>query len=157
MLFEQISWQTFLGVAGVLTILWYLIVWYLYYRKKSTASPDSLPHRWSASVDNLVDDDLMGVAKEEAGAKLVEAEEFGFGDADKLGQLGPVADFQREISLTSRQLEAEMAGKQQVLERYRAVVARHQLSAERNASLREFLRDSSATFLEDDDLDAIGL
>ena len=113
---QQFTWQTFLVATAVLTMLWYLGVILLFYRRellrllgKSKAGPVNefktsgpLPHRWESGVERLneeAEDGLIGSTKLPEGMDMVGTEDFGFapGADEKEQQIGLVPDVLQEI------------------------------------------------------------
>ncbi|MEH3112566.1 hypothetical protein [Pedobacter terrae] len=127
---QNFTWQHFLVAASVLTLVWYLAVILLFYRRKvlnllgrqSEATSDNLkdtaplPHRWEKGVDILADQDeseVMGKAKLPEGMFLLSSADFGFAGTkgkDKEQQLGLVPDILQDIRLVFKTL-AEKDGK----------------------------------------------
>lgn len=107
MMFQEFTWQQFLVAAMVLSALWALGVWLIYWRPLSPGGlsegrgkvkydgEDALPHSWQDEVDelsggnaynahnainvlNALDDGLMGKPALEHGVSVLEADEFSF-------------------------------------------------------------------------------
>lgn len=98
---QEFTWQQFLVAAVVLSALWALGVWLIYWRPLSPGGlsggrdkgrfdrKDALPHNWQDEVDELdgaggadrfkaSDDGLMGKPALEYGVSVLEADEFSF-------------------------------------------------------------------------------
>lgn len=141
MMFQEFTWQQFLVAAMVLSALWVLGVWLIYWRPLSRGGlsggsgqglEDALPHSWQDEVDefsavNALDDGLMGKPALEHGVSVLNADEFSFvpmeereepydrGEGRKLGVealLGELADAQEEIKGICRILEKEDGSKE---------------------------------------------
>lgn len=113
---QQFTWQQFLVATAVLTMLWYLGVILIFYRRevlhlfgKSKAKPinefktnEPLPHRWESGVERLneeAEEGLIGGTKLPEGMDMVGTEDIGFAPrADgKEQQIGLVPDVLQEI------------------------------------------------------------
>ncbi|MGE6220367.1 hypothetical protein ACQKCH_11120 [Nubsella zeaxanthinifaciens] len=156
MLFKDFLWQDFLLMAVVMALLWYLLVWLLFYRKPSTGASTPLAHHWQAQVDELADG-LMGGSVPEPGTAVVAADDFGFAVLEKEEQLGLVADVQQDIREACAQLEADLAGKEVFLERFTAIIANYAIPEGLKESLGEFVREHAPFFIEQEELERIGL
>ncbi len=156
MLFKDFLWQDFLLAATLLAVLWYAGVWLLCYRKKNGSENTSLPHRWQDKVDEL-DGDLMGRPVAEPGTELLSSEDFGFAENDPIGQLGPVADVQQDIKVACHELEAGLATKEAYLERFGEIIGSYRLSEHLKEGLADFVRENVPFFIEQEELERIGL
>lgn len=142
-------------MAAVLTVLWYLGVWLLYYRGKGGVKVEPLPHRWQEKVDT-VEESLLGATVPEPGSKVVSADDFGF-VPDQHEQLGPVADLQQEIRLACRELESQLAVKSVFLDRFAELIKAYPPSEELKGPIAEFIREQVPFFIDDEEIDRIGL
>jgi hypothetical protein len=109
MMFQEFTWQQFLVAAMVLSALWVLGVWLIYWRPLSRGGlnggrgkgrfdgEDALPHSWEDEVDelsginahnalNAPDDGLMGKPALEHGVSVLEADEFSFSPLEERGE-----------------------------------------------------------------------
>jgi hypothetical protein len=112
---QQFTWQQFLVATLVLTLIWYVGVILLFYRKelfgllggkKIIGLDDRLPHRWEKGVDDLdvtneEEPELMGASKLPDGMSLTTSDAFGFSggvsDDSKMEQVGLVPDVLQEL------------------------------------------------------------
>lgn len=112
---QQFTWQQFLVATLVLTLIWYVAVILLFYRKeffgllgrkKINNLDDRLPHRWEKGVDDLdvaneEEPELMGASKLPVGMSLTTSDAFGFSggvsDDSKMEQVGMVPDVLQEL------------------------------------------------------------
>ncbi len=113
---QQFTWQHFLVAALALTIVWYVAVILIFYRKellaflsKSKAVPqgdEPLPHRWEKGLDTLApeteseaEDEMMGKPKLPEGMSTVDTDGFAFapGPDEKEQQIGLIPDVLQEI------------------------------------------------------------
>lgn len=124
---EQFTWAQFLVAAAVLTLVWYCLIIFLFYRKELKSFLDGkpapveanqpLPHHWDQKVDQFeqeAEDYLMGKSKMPEGVSVVSAEEIGFADL-KPQQLGLVSDVLEEIKTIFGILIKEDGNKQDFL------------------------------------------
>jgi hypothetical protein len=145
MMFEEFTWQQFLVAAMVLSVLWGLGIWLIYWRPLSPGGlsggrgkdrfdrADALPHSWEDEVDelSLFDDGLMGKPALEHGVSVLEADEFSFAPMEGLGEseahrdlrklgvqglLDELDDAQEEIKGICRILEKEDGSKEDFFE-----------------------------------------
>lgn len=137
---QQMTWQTFLVATLVLTIIWYVAVVLLFYRRevfrffrKGTLMKSNqfrrtepLPHRWEKGVDQIAASDpaaemeLMGKPKLPEGMSSIGSDAFGFGSADdqwRDEQLGLVPDVLQELKLIFSQLAEGDGSKRDFFER----------------------------------------
>lgn len=143
--------------AVIIGLLWLFLVW-LFYRKKSTDSSYSLPHRWDSKVDQLEAEELMGKRALEDGVSVVEADDFSFvvaDDLDKVEKLGDLSDVQQEIKEICKVLEEQDGGKDDFLsmfslvrEKYPKVVASNSVGL-----LNEFIREHVPFHLSAEELE----
>lgn len=119
---QHFTWQQFLVASMVLSLIWYLGVILIFYRKEllrflktDSTSPtfEKLPHRWEKNVDVLQEEsregELMGKAKLPEGLSSVHAGSFGFApsEKDKADQIGLIPDLLQEIKEIFAILEKE--------------------------------------------------
>lgn len=156
MLFKDFQWQDFLLMAAVLTLLWYLLVWLLFYRKPSAKGTAPLPHHWQGKVDQL-EDGLLGRPAAEPGTMVLSADDFGFAAPEKEEQLGLVADVQQDIRDACAELEAGLANKEVFLERFASIITGYAIPDGLKESLGEFVREHAPFFIEAEELERIGL
>nr|WP_162988859.1 hypothetical protein [Pedobacter schmidteae] len=100
---QEFTWQQFLVAAVVLSALWVLGVWLIYWRPLSRGglsagrgngmhnAGDALPHSWQDEVDEFstvdaLDDGLMGKPALEHGVSVLDADEFSFVPLEELGE-----------------------------------------------------------------------
>lgn len=127
---QEFTWQHFLVAASVLTLIWYVGIVLIFYRKElfglfghrektianTFRNTEPLPHRWEKGVEKLADEDeieLMGKAKLPDGMLLIGSSEFGFAgerENSKEQQLGLVPDLLQDIRQLFKVL-AERDGK----------------------------------------------
>jgi len=176
MMFQEFTWQQFLVAAVVLSALWVLGVWLVYWRPLSSGrmngrqdAEDALPHSWQDEVDELkaFDDGLMGKPALEHGVSVLEADEFSFVPVEKdLGEpgehgepdlLGEMADAQEEIKGICRILEKEDGSKEEFFSLFEVVKLKYpKLSGSvLLPELNDFIRDQVPFFLSDQELDSL--
>jgi len=177
MMFQEFTWQQFLVAAVVLSVLWVLGVWLIYWQPLSPGrlnggvgngvhdGEDSLPHSWQDEVDELstVDDGLMGKHALEHGVSVLDADEFSFapveerrehGERDLLGEL---ADAQDEIKGICRILEKEDGSKEDFFALFEVVKLKYpQLAGSvLLGELNDFIREQVPFFLSEQELDSL--
>lgn len=114
---QEFTWQYFLIAVLVLTLIWYVGILLIFYRKElfglfghrkkdianTFRDTEPLPHRWEKGVEKLDDEEekeLMGKAKLPEGMMLIGSTDFGFGGSKataKEQQLGLVPDLLQDI------------------------------------------------------------
>ncbi len=155
MLLANFSWQDFLLAAVLLTLLWYVGVWLLFYRKRSVSAGASLPHSWQGQVDELgvsAEDGLMGKPALAAGVSVLEAEDFSFGVPQE-AKLGVLADVQEEIKTACRAVEAGVGGKAEFFALFAMIRERYVIPESSQELLNEFIREHVPFFLSEGELE----
>ena len=112
---KAFSWQDFLLAATLLSLIWWLGVWLLYYRNTAERNLVPLSHAWSDEIDQLEKEaGLMGKPGLEQGVSVLTTADFSFGAPvleeevlDQQRQLGDLADVQQEIRSICQVLAAE--------------------------------------------------
>lgn len=182
MMFQEFTWQQFLVAAMVLSVIWLLGVWLIYWRPLSTGglnggkrngthdSEDALPHSWQEEVDVLdplgaTDDGLMGKPALEHGVSVLEADEFSFAQVERRDRgergesdlLGDLADAQEEIKGICRILEKEDGSKEDFFSLFEIVRVKYpKLTGSALLSeLNDFIREQVPFFLSDEELDSL--
>jgi len=182
MMFQEFTWQEFLVAAVVLSVIWVLGVWLIYWRPLSPGrlnggvgngvhdGEDALPHSWEDEVDELngayaLDDGLMGKPALEHGVSVMDADEFSFApvedrDARELGELdllGDISDAQEEIKSICRILEKEDGSKGDFFALFEVVKVKYpKLSGSALLpELNDFVREQVPFFLSDEELDSL--
>lgn len=127
---HEFTWQQFLVAAMVLSLVWYVGVVLLLYRKevlfwfgksRGKEPKERLPHRWQKGVvevsevkdHSLVEEDLMGKAKLPDGMSSVSMGSFGFSQTedDRESQVGLVPDVLQELKEIFAIIEKEDGNK----------------------------------------------
>lgn len=157
MLFSNFSWQDFLLVAALLSVLWYVLVWLLFYRCPKDVDLSVVPRPEKGIAGREASDQgLMGISAAEPGSHVVSADDFGFAGADE-ELIGPVADAKQEIVLACRELEGELATKEMFLESFAAIIGSYPIPEQLKESMGEFVREHVPFFIAEDELARIGL
>lgn len=108
MMFQEFTWQQFLAAAMVLSALWVLGVWLIYWwflspggldAGRGSGGEDVLRHSWEDEMDELngdnafnalnaleADDGLMGKLVLEQGVSVLDADEFSFVSVEEPGE-----------------------------------------------------------------------
>ena len=135
---QQITWQTFLVATLVLTVIWYVAIVLLFYRRElfhvlesgqlenvnQFRRTEALPHRWEKGVEELSGGadaeelELMGKSKLPEGMMMVDSGGFGFagGEDAREEQVGLVPDVLAEIRSLFAELARNDLGKRDFLE-----------------------------------------
>jgi len=155
---KAFSWQDFLLAATLLSLIWWLGIWLLYYRNTGAKNLVPLGHSWSEEVDDLgKESGLMGKAVLEQGVSMVTAEDFSFGApvSDQGEQLGDLADLQEEIKSICGILEVEDGTKEDffllfemIRKKYPKIASSPSLS-----SLHVFIREHVPFALSEEELE----
>ncbi|WP_256006797.1 hypothetical protein [Pedobacter deserti] len=161
MVLQSFSWLHFLIAAVLLSLVWYLVVWLMFFRRRpagaGAVSPaESLPHGWQDRVD-VLEDGLVGKPVPDPGVSLVAADEFGFGGPGKDLQLGVLADVQEEIKSACRDLEYSVGTKEDFYERFALIRGRYAIPAGSRQALNEFIREHVPFYLSEDELEHLWL
>jgi len=166
---QQFSWQQFLVAITVLTLIWYLAVILIFYRKElkafvkgktpETSNQEPLAHQWDEYVDALPDgaaDDLMGKAKLPEGVSIIEMEELQFSaPTEQTEKLGLVADVLEEIKLIFKILGQEDGNKQDFLKLIDEVKIRYPKigSSSSLPQINDFILSNAAFHLSPEELE----
>lgn len=124
---QEFTWQQFLVAAMVLSALWVLGVWLVYWRPLSAGgrkAGDALPHGWEDEVDELngisafdapgaLDDGLMGKPALEHGVSVLDADEFSFAPLEERGEREEPYDRGERKKLGVEALLGELADAQE--------------------------------------------
>ena len=166
---QQFSWQQFLVAIAVLTLIWYLAVILIYYRKELKAflkgnpseqsNQEPLPHNWDEYVDDLPDeteDDVMGRSKLPEGVSVMDMEELQFSEPDsKVEKLGLVSDVIEEIKLIFKILGQEDGTKQDFLKLIEEVKIRYPKIASSSSlpQINDFILSNASFHLSPEELE----
>jgi len=131
---QQFTWQQFLVATLVLTLIWYVGVILLFYRKEflgffgsktKVGAGESLAHRWEKGVDKLdtqieEEPDLMGASKLPEGMSVTTSDAFGFSggvpEDSKMEQVGLVPDVIQELKAVFAKLSESDGNKRDFME-----------------------------------------
>ncbi|SOD13894.1 hypothetical protein [Pedobacter xixiisoli] len=156
MLFQNFSWQDFLLVAVLLSVLWYGLVWLFFFRKKPVVVGDA--NRYDEEERSaLVEEELLGKPVLAEGEKVVSSNDFGFSEPDQVEQLGVVADVQEQIKVSCRELESNLAKKEEFLSVLAGVLASYPVSLAARLPLEDFIREQLPFFISEEELDGLWL
>lgn len=127
----QFTWQEFLIATLVLSLVWYIGVTLIFYRRelnsflngKLELKVEPLPHRWENQVETLekesidVPDELLGKPKVPEGTTSISMGKIGFARDDnaKEQQIGLVPDVLQELKIVFTLLEKEDGNKKDFL------------------------------------------
>ncbi|WP_448635219.1 hypothetical protein [Pedobacter panaciterrae] len=157
---KTFSWQDFLLAATLLSLIWWLGIWLLYYRNTCAKNLVPLAHSWSEEVDELEKESgLMGKAVLEQGVSVVAAEDFSFGMpvSDQGKQLGDLADVQEEVKSICGILAAEDGSKEDFFTLFEMIRNKYPKIASSPSldSLNVFIRDHVPFALSEEELENI--
>lgn len=154
MLFQNFSWQDFLLVAALLSMLWYGLVWLFFFRKKPCVAGSASPYDGQERLD-LVEEGLLGKPVLAEGESVVSSNEFGFSGADQVEQLGVVADVQEQIKVSCRELESSLAKKEEFLSVLTEVLVSYDVPISARLALEDFIREHLPFFISQEELDSL--
>lgn len=165
---QYFTWQQFLLAAMVFSLIWYLGVILIFYRKelntflgkkkKETNSINPLPHRWENDVDELkTEDDLIGKPQEPEGLKSVSMDEFTFTEKEstKESQLGLIPDVLEELKRIFSILEKEDGNKADFFSLVELVKSKYPaLSSHPDTTfINEFIAENASFHINREELD----
>ncbi|ETZ20151.1 hypothetical protein [Pedobacter sp. V48] len=159
---KAFSWQDFLLAATIMSLLWWLGIWLLYFRKPVVGASLPLSHSWANEVDELGAADLMGKPALDSGVSVVEADDFSFGAPladegapDQEEQLGDLADVQEEIKTVCRILAAEDGTKEDFFSLFEMIRNKYPriTSSPSLAALNGFIREHVPFALSKEELE----
>lgn len=171
----QFTWQQFLVAALILTVVWYIAVVLLYYRKdiskfrpKGNRLPDRLRREWDEELENEFgeepeDETLMGRTREPEGVSSVPMEELRFApkeedpDAYRDTQLGTVPDVLEELKAIFRILEKEGGTKEDFISLFALVSAKYPKIKDtpNQQALNAYIRDNVLFPISDEELNGL--
>lgn len=172
----QFTWQQFLVAAFVLSLVWYLAIFLLYYRNKASdffsqkpkgKQPEKLRKEWEAELDEEPEvqeaepDTMMGRPVEPEGVSTVAMGSLRFAerspdkDTRSDDQLGLVPDVLEELKGVFNQLQNEDGSKadffpliRQIKEKYPMIAASDNLE-----EINRYIRDHVPFLLTDEELE----
>ncbi|MGY4539454.1 hypothetical protein ACVW0P_003888 [Mucilaginibacter sp. UYNi724] len=169
---EQFTWQQFLVAAFVLSLVWYLAIFLLYYRDKAKViftpktkekSPEKLRKEWAHELEDepelkeAENGGLMGRPVEPEGMETVAMDGIRFAEKphNKEQQLGLVPDVLEELKGVFRDLENKDGGKSdffplihRIKEKYPKIAASDNLE-----DINRNIRDNAPFLLTDEELE----
>ncbi|RNL54624.1 hypothetical protein D7004_07495 [Pedobacter jejuensis] len=137
---QQFTWPQFLLAAFVLSLVWYVGVVLIFYRKelkqflsggrRQKQNPEPLPHRWDADTEPIEDSNeetLMGEPQLPQGMTNVSMGGFGFAvsEDEKEEQFGLVPDVLEEIKSVFNILSKEDGNKKDFFSLMKLVSAKY--------------------------------
>ncbi|SMD01368.1 hypothetical protein [Pedobacter nyackensis] len=159
---KAFSWQDFLLAATILTLIWYLLVWILFYRKSEPLSPIPLPHAWEEEFDQLDEqDNLMGKPAMEHGVSIVQAEDFSFAERELRDeypdQLEDPPELREEIKTICKIIASEDGTKEDFFSLFEMLKDKYPeiASSSALADLNEFISEHVPFQLSDQELENI--
>lgn len=173
---HQFTWQQFLLAAFVLSLVWYLAIFLLYYRNKAadlfsgktkSKQPEKLRREWDeeleddAETDEAGDDGLMGKASEPEGVSTVPMDGFRFAerpadkDARRDEQLGLVPDVLEELKGIFNILAKEDGNKADFVSLFRLVSSKYPKirNTPNQQAINDYIRENLPFDISDEDLD----
>lgn len=159
---KALSWQDFLLAATILTLIWYLLVWILFYRKSGALSSTPLPHAWDQEFDQLEEEaNLMGKPAMEHGVSIIQAEDFSFTEKElrdeDLDQLEDVPELQEEIKTICKIITSEDGTKEDFFSLFEMLKDKYPniASGSAQSSLNEFIAEHIPFKLSDQELESL--
>lgn len=169
---EQFTWQQFLIAALILSILWYIAVVLLYYRrdiakfkpKKNTRQPERLQREWEEELEDEPEEErLMGRTREPEGVSSVPMEALRFApkaedpDEQRDTQLGIIPDVLEELKGIFRILENEGGTKEDFISLFALVSSKYpQIKGTANQqALNGYIRENVLFPISDEELDQL--
>ena len=154
MLFQNFSWQDFLWVAALLSVLWYGLVWLFFFRKKPGIAGNADRYNEEERSD-LVEEELLGKPVLAEGESVVSSNDFGFSGADQVEQLGVVADVQEQIKVSCRELESNLAKKEEFISVLAGVLSSYPVPISARSPMEDFIREQLPFFISEEELDSL--
>ncbi|HEY8929596.1 MAG TPA: hypothetical protein VIM55_10425 [Mucilaginibacter sp.] len=112
LIFHSFTWQQFLITALVLTVAWYAVVWFLYFRRKQGVSQQK-------PVADEPETSLMGAAKPVNGLSGLSTEDFVF------HRMGVIPDILEELKSIFFILDRDSGGKAEFISLFSLVGAKY--------------------------------
>lgn len=167
---QQFTWPQFLLASFVLSLVWYLSVILLYYRKelkqflnretKENQSSEPLPHRWDKSTDPIEEENeetLMGKPQLPEGMTNVSISGFGFAisEDEKEDQIGLVPDVLEEIKSVFNIIAKEDGNKSDFFSLMKLVSGKYpSLGSNPNIkSINEYIAQNAPFYLSAEELE----
>ena len=163
---QHFTWPQFLVSALILTLLWYITIVLLYYRKdlkrllagkEFNQQNEPLPHAWQDEVDEIPTDDLMGKPAKPEGLETVSMNGFGFGRGNdsKSAQLGLVPDVMEELKTIFNILQKEDGNKSDFFSLLALTKAKHpKIGSDPNIQhINAFVRENAPFMLTNEELE----
>jgi hypothetical protein len=164
---QHFTWPQFLIAALILTLLWYITIVLLYYRKdlkwfltgkEFNEHNEPLPHVWQDEVDEISTDDLMGKPAKPEGLETVSMDGFSFGpisSSAKLSQLGLVPDVVEELKTIFNILQKEDGNKSDFFSLLALTKAKHpKIGINPNIQhINDFVRQNAPFMLTNEELE----
>ena len=121
---QQFTWQQFLIAALILSLVWYIAIIFVFYRKalgnflrgkpNGEASIERLAHAWEKDFEEADSEDLMGKQVTPEGVHTASMSDFSFApkeDSGKEQQVGLMADVLQELKSIFNILQNEDGNK----------------------------------------------
>ncbi|WP_026898849.1 hypothetical protein [Daejeonella oryzae] len=164
---EHFTWPQFLIAALILSLLWYIAIVLLYFRKdlkilllgkEFNLQNEPLPHAWQDEVDEIPADNLMGKPAKPEGLENVTMNGFGFSPKDnssKFLQLGVVPDVLEELKTIFNILQKEDGSKSDFFSLLALTKAKHAgIGRNPNIShINDFVRENAPFMLTKEELE----
>ncbi len=164
---QHFTWPQFLIAALILSLIWYIAIALLYYRKDLTdlltgkefnLQNEPLPHGWEDEVDEITTNELMGKPAKPEGLEIVSMNRFGFGPKDnsaKSLQLGLVPDVLEELKTIFNILQKEDGSKSDFFSLLELTKAKHPgIGANPNVQyITDFIRENAPFMLSKEELE----
>lgn len=135
---QQFTWQQFLIAALILTLIWYLLIFVLFYRHKITVlfskqqQPERLQREWEEELqDEPEEETLMGRPRQAEGLSSVSMDAFRFApknvnnEQNQERRMGIVPDVLEDLKSIFQILEKEEGTKQDFISLFTLVSSKY--------------------------------
>jgi hypothetical protein len=169
---EQFTWQQFLIAALILSLVWYIAVVLLYYRRdiskftsdRSQKQPERLQHEWEEELEDEPEEKtLMGRAREPEGVSSVPMDALRFApkeeDPDEYRdtELGIVPDVLEELKSIFHILQTEGGTKEDFISLFALISSKYPRikGTPNQQALNEHIRENVLFPISDKELDRL--
>lgn len=170
---QAFTWQQFLVAALILSLIWYIGVVLLYYRRDISGyfsrenkqePPERLQREWEEELEeDPEEENLMGSSKEPEGVSSAEMDTLRFApkdddpDADRDMQLGVVPDVLEELKSIFHILEKEQGTKEDFISLFALVSSKYPKikGTPNQRAINEYIREKVLFPISDEELDQL--
>lgn len=165
---QQFTWQQFLIAALVLSLIWYLLIFLLYYRNKPAdffskrQLPEKLKREWDEELeDDPEENNLIGQPRQSEGKSSMPMDALRFApedkDADRDTQLGIIPDVLEELKSIFHILQRENGGKEDFISLFKLISSKYPKikGTPNQPALNEYIRENVAFTISDEELNGL--